>query len=573
MLGHFYYSRFRTLLSMAAALILVSTSVVAVAADTNRLLLDAARDGLVEDAKRLIESGANVNARDSAGRTPLMFAANAGDTKLARLLLEKGADPNTRCDDGSTPLMKASQYGYEGMLKLLQAKGADMRSSDGKGLSTLISAEKKGHTQPAKLLPEQKRVQGEERKPLTRERREPVEPPAETVVPARPERQKHAAAGSSNGVRGREVIVSTVGALVKAVKNARAGDTIVLEDGTYKLHEAGVNMIWVSTPRLTVRSRSGDREKVILEGKGMQDEAVGWIFNVNARRFTVRDMTLQKVRNHAIQTQVDVDHTVIRNLIIRDTGEQMVKVAYDPARQGHSSDHGVMEGCLLEYSAGVGPQQYIGGIDAHNARNWIVRDNTFKGIKSPGGEPAEHAIHFWSDSRNTLVERNLIINCDRGIGLGLGQRGHLGGIIRNNMIYHERRDPEGLGDVAIGLESALNAWVYNNTIFMEHGYPRGIEYRWGGTRGVRIINNLTNKPIASRDGGRAVVRSNVTGSRAKWFLNPAAGDLHLKSCTIGDVVDRGRHVAGLTDDFDGDTRPKGAGINIGADQCESANVH
>lgn len=38
----------------------------------------------------LIEKGANVNARDSKGVTPLLFASTAGDTVLCRKLVEKG---------------------------------------------------------------------------------------------------------------------------------------------------------------------------------------------------------------------------------------------------------------------------------------------------------------------------------------------------------------------------------------------------------------------------------------------------------------------------------------------------
>ncbi len=241
----------------------------------------------------------------------------------------------------------------------------------------------------------------------------------------------------------------------------------------------------------------------------------------------------------------------------------MVKVAYSPSNPSLSSDDGVMEYCLLEYSAGIGPQYYIGGIDAHNAKNWIIRGNIFKGIRSPSTAEAEHAIHFWSNSENTLVEGNLIINCDRGIGFGLGDRGHLAGIIRNNMIYHD--SSEMFADVGIGLESAPKAQVYNNTIFFENSYPNAIEYRWPVTTGVLVANNLTNRAVAERDGASGSVSNNVTTADGSWFVGPSSGDLHL-SYELPAVIDQGLTVSGLTDDFDGDSRPRGAGIDVGADE-------
>jgi hypothetical protein len=264
------------------------------------------------------------------------------------------------------------------------------------------------------------------------------------------------------------------------------------------------------------------------------------------------------------------------NLHILDAHEQMIKVPFDDEQPDRHSDDGLVEGCLFEYSAGVGPQWYIGGVDAHHAFNWVIRGNTFKNIRSPGEALAEHAIHFWSGSRNTLVEGNTIINCDRGIGFGLNTRGHVGGIIRNNMIYHD--STEGFGDVGIGLESASGALVCNNTIFQEHDYPNAIEYRFETTSGVSIVNNLTNRAIALRDGASGTVSHNVTHGEPDWFVSPGHGDLHL-AFSVADVVDQGVFVSGLVDDFDGDPRPQGAGYDVGADEyadvwsCPDCSAH
>lgn len=362
------------------------------------------------------------------------------------------------------------------------------------------------------------------------------------------------------------VVVNNVSELENAVSGANnnGGDRIILvADGTYTLSSG----LYISAPNVTIAGQSGNRESVVIQGDAMSETAsVGNVITVAADNFTVEDVTLQRSRNHLIQIrgETDADSPTIRNCILRDAFEQIVKVSVNVNNTSVSSDNGVVENCLFEYTAGIGPQFYIGGIDAHAADDWVVRNNTFRDIISPSGSVAEYAIHFWNGSSNTLVENNLIINCDRGIGFGLNSRGNTGGTIRNNMIYHAANKGP-FADTGISIHNSPNTNIFNNTIFMEHGYPTAIEYRFSGTNNVTITNNLTNKPIRDMDGASGSESSNIESAASNWFVNVAAGDLHL-SGDVSQVVDQGQTIGGLNSDFDGDARPQGAGFDIGADE-------
>ncbi len=57
-------------------------------AELNNELLAAASNGNNEEVKRLIAEGANVNAKDKEGLTPLHWAAGNNQTKIAQELIE-----------------------------------------------------------------------------------------------------------------------------------------------------------------------------------------------------------------------------------------------------------------------------------------------------------------------------------------------------------------------------------------------------------------------------------------------------------------------------------------------------
>jgi len=362
------------------------------------------------------------------------------------------------------------------------------------------------------------------------------------------------------------VTVGNFSELMEAVNSASSGDTILMKDGTYMVNNGYGAQIRKNN--LVIKSLSNNRNNVIVSGGGMSGGA-NYGFWIPAHNVTIQGITIQDVANHCIQTDVDNHKLRVIDCVLRDGYEQLLKV---PAGSG-MSDSGLVEGCLFEFSKGVAESFYTGGIDYHRSKDWVVRNNVFKNIRSPGGSVAEHAIHFWNNCENITVENNLIIDCDRGIGFGLGdEKEHKGGIIRNNMIYHRVMDGTDFGDVGIALEYCVDVSVYNNTVFFDNDYSNAIEYRFQGTKRNTVANNLTNKQIRMRDGATATLISNVTSAQSGWFVAVSEGNLHLASGSISAAIDKGTPVDGLTSDFDNDLRPQGSGIDIGADEYKSSAI-
>ena len=71
-------------------------------------------------ARRLVESGADVNARQSGGWTPLHSAAANGDEELVQYLLDKGASIDAAQDDGHTPADLATDRGHHDLAAWLR---------------------------------------------------------------------------------------------------------------------------------------------------------------------------------------------------------------------------------------------------------------------------------------------------------------------------------------------------------------------------------------------------------------------------------------------------------------------
>ena len=88
-------------------------------------LLDAARKGDLERVQKLLDSGADVNQRDTTGFTALHWTAMTNKQEVAKLLIRKGADINAReFEYKLSPLGVAQSRGFRDMAEFLIKNGA-----------------------------------------------------------------------------------------------------------------------------------------------------------------------------------------------------------------------------------------------------------------------------------------------------------------------------------------------------------------------------------------------------------------------------------------------------------------
>jgi ankyrin repeat protein len=93
--------RIRSLLTLLLGLLAVACPFSTIS------IFRAASDGNVTAVQNLLNAGADVNAREHEGETPLMYAAVAGKTEVVKLLLDRGADINAVSLNNETALARA----------------------------------------------------------------------------------------------------------------------------------------------------------------------------------------------------------------------------------------------------------------------------------------------------------------------------------------------------------------------------------------------------------------------------------------------------------------------------------
>jgi ankyrin repeat protein len=115
-------------------------------------LVRAIRDADAQAVRKMIDNGADVNARDAEENTPLILASFYASPQCVALLLEKGALANAANKAGITALIRAATN-YE-KTRLLVEAGAKVavRSSDFGNTPLILAARRAGNSRIVKLL-------------------------------------------------------------------------------------------------------------------------------------------------------------------------------------------------------------------------------------------------------------------------------------------------------------------------------------------------------------------------------------------------------------------------------------
>lgn len=371
----------------------------------------------------------------------------------------------------------------------------------------------------------------------------------------------------------RRVEVSTVEELRAAVTNAQDGDAILVADGTY---EVDGPLGFYGKKNVLLRGASGDPSKVVLRGRSWDtvDHQDDILRIGDCESITVAHLTFAEC--HAYGIKVEAEHDP-KDIHIYDCRFRNIATR---AIKGSTSKTGVASGGSIRYcdfeNTKVPPGDwqfdgnYISAIDMMALEDWTVADNTFRGIKgATGGGRA--AIFLWVRSKRLTVERNVIVDCDRGIALGNpsgstnfveGIRHAEDSICRNNVIRAGK-------DTGIELSWVDDVKIYHNSIYRDDPDGRGIRAIQKVGR-LDIANNLVRgRILIEEDDAPVQMRHNVVGELDGVFRDPKSADLRLTE-SAAEAIDAGVALGEVGEDFGGTRREDppdvGAWERKGSDQ-------
>ncbi|MCZ7645379.1 MAG: right-handed parallel beta-helix repeat-containing protein [Planctomycetota bacterium] len=353
--------------------------------------------------------------------------------------------------------------------------------------------------------------------------------------------------------------IATVAELNKAFDRAKPNQVFVLAPGTYALSEV---ILVRDTSNLVIMGGDPDPSKTVLRGPGWVGEHGGGPhFNlIGASGISFANITMEETRTYGIKVSAEghLNDIHVYNCRFKNIGVRAIK--------GSGGSKALAKGGSIRWCKfscdRIPPRDwlfdgnYITAIDMMALDGWTISDNEFRDLKGASGE-ARAAIFLWVNCKRVTIERNLILNCDRGIGVGnphITAEDKAAGMwhaeefeIRNNAIVTSV-------DAGIEISWARDVRVSHNSICRLKDAENGRGIR--GVTGSRLekvvlANNLVHGKLWDAPGLEQ--RTNLFGNCAGCFANPESGDLRLTPQAAA-AVNKGQPLEEVKEDFDGNAR-------------------
>jgi hypothetical protein len=352
--------------------------------------------------------------------------------------------------------------------------------------------------------------------------------------------------------------------LFAAAGQVPPGGTILVADGHYLLTAC----LDLHTDNVTLRSESGQRDRVVLDGSGPLGELVSVTRCSGA---TIADLTIQNAKWNGFKVNSDkgqgVRRLTICNCVIHNIWQRGVKGPRVPPenREALRPADCRVQYCLFYNDRPKRPSDdeadeqnhfggnYVGGMDIMCAGRWTICDNVFVGIQGRTRE-GRGAIFLWVDTRDCLVQRNVIIDCDCGICLGNSFRGPGEAVhctrctVRNNFVA---ACPEN----GILADYTRDCKIVHNTIHDPASRMQRLIRVVHDNPGLVVANNLlSGKAMQIETQSPIRLEGNVIRDLTAALVGPGEGNLRLRAEAAAALPTVSR-LDDAPQDIDGHPRP------------------
>lgn len=316
----------------------------------------------------------------------------------------------------------------------------------------------------------------------------------------------------------RIVPVASTGELLRAIKTAQPGDDIVIAQGDYFLKQPRIYLTVSGTQHQPIRIRA-ERYGDVTIGLSSYEG-----FVVQGSYWSIENLKI----NGECKKHVSCEHAIHvvggQNFIVRNNEITNFNSIIKANGRGKSNQRLYPDNILIEQNSFYNTSRRnthtaVTLIDVVAGDNWLVRKNIIAGNSKNGSDRTSYAAFLKGNSSDGLFEQN-IVDCDKNlvqdgstrIGLSFGGGGtgnaycrdancaaeHRNGIMRNNLILNCQRD------VGIYLNKAHNTQLIHNTIINN----LGVDVRFTASDAVSRAN-LTTAAIRERDGGQLTSNEDV----------------------------------------------------------------